>query len=119
MSKSAILRTAFWVVAFVALVMACLPEPPQLPGAPNDKIQHIAAFLALGTLASLAYPETSALRIGVGLSLFGALIELVQAVPALHRNSDPVDWIADSVAAALILVILRWPRARRKVRVDE
>lgn len=113
MSKLAILRTAFWAAALFALVMAALPHPPQLPGAPNDKIQHIAAFLALGTLASLAYPETGAVRIGVGLSLFGALIELVQAIPALHRDSDPLDWIADSAAAAVILVLLRLPLGRK------
>lgn len=116
MSKLAILRTAFWAAALSALVLASLPHPPQLPGAPSDKIQHIAAFLALGTLASLAYPETGAIRIGFGLSLFGALIELVQAIPALQRDSDPADWIADSAAAAVILVLLRWPRGRRPAR---
>jgi len=114
MSKLAILRAAFWAAAFLALVMAAMPEPPQLPGGPNDKFQHIAAFVALGSLASFAYPRASAVKIGLLLSLFGALIELVQAIPALRRDSDPVDWIADTAAAALILIVLRWPHIRRE-----
>jgi hypothetical protein len=43
-----------------------------------------------------------------GLSLFGALIELAQAIPALHRDSDPLDWVADTVACTAVLVALRW-----------
>ena len=119
MNRLTIFRTAFWAAALLALVLALLPQPPQLPGAPSDKIQHILAFLALGTLASFAYPDTGPVRMGVGLSLFGALIEVMQAIPALHRDSDPVDWLADSAAAAVILIILRWPRIRRDERVDE
>jgi len=119
MNRQAILRTAFWFAALLALVMASLPHPPEIPGAPNDKIQHIAAFLALGTLASFAYPRTGSVRIGVGLSLFGALIEIVQAIPALHRDSDPFDWLADSAAAAVILILLRWPRARSHTSAAE
>ena len=33
--------------------MAIIPHPPQLPGAPSDKIQHIMAFLVLGALGIL------------------------------------------------------------------
>ena len=53
------LRTIFWTAMVFAFVMAVLPHPPQLPGAPSDKVQHIAAFLVLGALASFAYPRTS------------------------------------------------------------
>ena len=108
----ATLRTAFWTAALVAFVMAVLPHPPQLPGAPSDKIQHVAAFLVLGALASFAYPKTGPIYLGTGLSLFGAFIELVQYVPSLHRDSDPLDWVADTAAAALMLIFLHWLRTR-------
>ena len=116
MSRTAILRAAFWAAAAFALVMASVPHPPQVPGAPSDKVQHIAAFLTLGLLAAAAYRNTPLIRIGFGLSLFGALIELVQAIPALHRDSDPLDWIADSAAAALILIVIGLLRERRGER---
>ena len=112
--RLAILRLAFWAAAIFAFVMAIIPHPPQLPGAPSDKIQHIMAFLVLGGLAALAYPVSTPLLLGAGLSLFGALIELVQYIPSLHRDSDPVDWIADTVAAAVVLLIIDRLRARRK-----
>ena len=96
-----------------AFVMAVLPHPPQLPGAPSDKVQHIAAFLVLGALASFAYPRTSPVYLATALSLFGAVIEIVQLIPALHRDGDPVDWIADTAAAGLILIFLHWLRTRR------
>ena len=89
--RLAILRLLFWAAALFAFAMAVVPQPPQLPGAPSDKVQHIAAFLVLGGLASFAYPRTSPVYLGTGLSLFGAFIELVQYIPALHRDSDPID----------------------------
>ena len=108
-----IVRTIFWAAAFFAFVMAVLPHPPQLPGAPSDKVQHIAAFLVLGALASFAWPRTGPVYLATALSLFGAVIELVQLIPALHRDGDPVDWIADTAAAALMLIFLHWLRSRR------
>lgn len=109
-------RLLFWAAAIFAFVMAVLPHPPELPGEPSDKIQHMAAFAALGLLGAWAYAGAALLQLLAGLSLFGAFIELVQSVPALHRDSDVKDWIADTVAAALVLLLVRWWRARTRRR---
>ncbi|MEO8455305.1 MAG: hypothetical protein ABI454_09105 [Sphingomicrobium sp.] len=106
-------RLLFWAAATFAFVMAVLPHPPELPGNPSDKLQHVAAFTALGVLGAWAYVEASVLGLLAGLSLFGALIELVQAIPALHRDSDVKDWIADTLACGLVLLLIRWRRARK------
>jgi VanZ family protein len=106
-------RALFWAAACFAFVMAVLPQPPQLPGEPSDKVQHIVAFASLALLGSFAYPRTSLVRLLVSLSLFGALIEVVQAIPALHRDSDVLDWLADTVAVIVVLLLVRWWRARR------
>ncbi|HWJ38418.1 MAG TPA: VanZ family protein [Sphingomicrobium sp.] len=90
--------------------MATLPHPPEVPGEPNDKIQHILAFATLTLLASFAYPQWRIIRVLVGLSMFGALIEVVQAIPALQRDSDVRDWLADTIAVGTVLVALRWWR---------
>ncbi|MEA3067535.1 MAG: hypothetical protein QOK41_942 [Sphingomonadales bacterium] len=105
-------RAAFWAAACFAFVMAVLPHPPQIPGEPNDKVQHIAAFATLALLGSFAYPRAALLRLLAGLSLFGAFIEVVQAIPELHRDSDVLDWLADTAAVAVVLLLVRWWRGR-------
>jgi VanZ family protein len=106
-------RLLFWAAATFAFAMAVVPHPPELPGEPNDKIQHMAAFATLGLLGAWAYGRTSLLQLLAGLSLYGAMIELVQAIPALHRDSDIKDWVADTLAAGLVLLLVRWWRFRR------
>ena len=107
-------RAAFWSAAAIALVAASLPQPPRLPLEPSDKVQHILAFVCLAALAARGWPALSALRLALGLSAFGALIEAAQLIPALHRDSDPRDWLADTLAAAVVLLAIHaWRRARR------
>ncbi|MEA3041665.1 MAG: hypothetical protein QOC65_1154 [Sphingomonadales bacterium] len=106
------IRTAFWAAACFAFVMAVLPRPPHLPGDPSDKVQHILAFAVLTLLAALAYPRVSAWRVGLGLSMFGATIELVQLVPALQRDGDIVDWCADTVSVLFVLSLARLLQGR-------
>lgn len=112
MKEPAAPRLLFWGAAVFSFVMAVVPHPPELPGSPSDKFQHIAAFTVLAGLGAWAYRRTSLLRLAVGLSLFGAFIEVVQAIPALHRDSDVLDWIADTVAASIVLLGIGWWRVR-------
>jgi hypothetical protein len=93
--------------------MAVLPHPPRIPGNPNDKLQHVTAFVTLALLGSFAYPRAALAKLFVGLSLFGAFIEVVQAIPVLHRDSDVWDWAADTAAVAVTLLVVRWWRSRR------
>ena len=108
------LRLLFWAAVLVSLVMALIPHPPQLPGHPSDKIQHVAAFATMGILGSLAYPRLGTLRLIVALSLFGAFIEVAQAIPVLHRDSDPLDWLADTIACTVAVVATSWWVSRRR-----
>ena len=103
-------KALFWAAALFAFIMATLPHPPHVPA--SDKVQHMVAFATLALLGSIAYSRLSTLRLLIGLSLFGAFIEVVQAIPALHRDSDVLDWVADTIAAAVLLLILRWWRTR-------
>ena len=97
--------------------MAVLPHPPMLPGEPSDKIQHIVAFLVLAVLGHFAYPNLKKRKLLLGLMAFGALIEIAQMIPQIHRDSDPLDWLADSAASLTVLAIIAlWGfyRVRRK-----
>jgi VanZ family protein len=110
--RVAILRAIFWIAIVLSFLAAINPQPPQLPGQPNDKVQHIMAFLMLGGLASFAFPRTRLLTLLVALSAFGALIEFTQLIPALHRDGDIRDWIADTGATAVILTFLHMTTGR-------
>jgi len=105
-------RALFWAAALFAFVMAVLPHPPHIPGNPNDKLQHIAAFVTLSLLGSFAYPALALVQLLIRLSMFGAAIEVIQAIPVLHRDSDFWDWVADTVAIGVALLIVRWWRRR-------
>ena len=113
-SGGSLVRALFWAAALFALVMALLPHPPEVPGNPSDKIQHALAFATLGLLGAFAYPRVSALRLIVGLSLFGALIEVAQGIPVLHRDSDVLDWLTDTIACAAVLVPVRLWLVRKR-----
>jgi len=106
-SESLLPRLLFWAATAFAFVMAVIPHPPELPGRPSDKVQHIVAFLVLAGLGRWAYPNIRKREQLLALAGFGALIEMVQAIPALHRDSDPYDWVAD-VAAALTVFVIVW-----------
>jgi hypothetical protein len=107
-------QALFWAAALFALVMALLPHPPDVPGEPNDKVQHIMAFSVLAVLGRIAFPRFATLSLIASLSLFGAVIEILQAIPVLHRDSDPLDWLADTIACTLVLIALRWWAARKR-----
>jgi len=108
------LRAAFWAAAIFAFVMALVPRPPPVPGNPSDKLLHAIAFATLGLLGSFAYPRVRAIWLILSLSLFGALIEILQGTALIHRDRDPFDWVADTIACAAVLLALRWLAARRR-----
>ena len=98
---------AFWLAAAFAVVMAVLPKPPAMPmDGYGDKVEHIIAFATLSFLAVLAFPQASRLRIIERLSFLGALIEVVQSIPALHRDCDIRDWVVDTIAIVVVVAVM-------------
>lgn len=103
------LRALFWALAIFALAMALLPRPPHTPlDRFGDKFEHMVAFATLAGVGAFAWPRRSARLLLLALSAFGAMIEVLQAIPALHRDSDWRDWLADTLAALVALVLARW-----------
>lgn len=107
-------RIGFWLCTVIAVTMAVLPFPPALAiDSYGDKFQHVLAFSVLALLAAFAYPAAPRWRIIERLSFLGALIEVVQSIPALHRDCDIRDWVADTLAVLVViavLAVLRLPR---------
>lgn len=99
--------------AAFAFVMALLPHPPEIPGEPGDKIQHMIAFFTLGALAGAGWRDRRLFVLFAGLACFGAAIELFQAIPALHRDAEVLDWLADMFATAVALGLVQMAIRRR------
>lgn len=95
------------VVALVgAVTMALTPRPPSL-GNIGDKWQHMAAFGTLTILSVAGFPRSPLHRIGERLSFLGALIEVFQAIPAIGRDCDVMDWLADTYVIVGVLIVVR------------
>ena len=102
------LRPLFWLLAGFALLMALLPKPPILPiDRFGDKFAHMLAFAVLAGVANLGWQSIKAWRIALWLSAFGALIEVLQLIPSLHRDSDLRDWLADTAAIVAATLLAR------------
>lgn len=98
----------------VALTMALLPRPPHLPiDRFGDKFEHSLAFVTMAALAVLGFPREPLFRIGERLSFLGAMIEVLQSIPMLHRDCDIRDWIADTIAISVTLGLVALVRRRR------
>ena len=111
-----LMRAAFWIALLGSVVLAIIPQPPDLGTSGfGDKFNHILAFATLTVLACLGFPNAERLRIAERLSFLGAMIEVVQALAVLGRDCDIRDWMADTVAIALALLLMHFllPRLRR------
>jgi len=112
---TALAAPAFWLCLAGALVLALIPHPPELREL-GDKAQHMLAFGTLAFFGAFAFPRFPRLHLAERLSFLGALVEVLQAIPALHRDCDIRDWIADTFAILAVLALLhllRLPRVRR------
>lgn len=99
-------RFLFWSALVFATVMALLPKPPGLPiDSLGDKFEHALAFLVLAFLAQLGFRDAPRWRLAERLSFFGAMIEVAQSIPALQRDCDIRDWIADTAAVVLVTLV--------------
>ena len=116
-NNSALLRlaqAAFFCALVFTFVCAVLPPSHAIQLVPWDKAEHFIAFYGLTGLAAAAFPRRSLLSIAASLSAFGALIEIVQGTPIVHRDMDFWDWAADTLAigAALAPMLLVWWRGQ-------
>ncbi|HWX81091.1 MAG TPA: hypothetical protein VNZ02_13400 [Steroidobacteraceae bacterium] len=109
-------RVGFLAALIFTFYSAVIPSQQALQLAPWDKAEHFIAFYGLTGLAVAAFPKRNLFVIAALLSAFGALIEIVQGLPMVHRDRDFWDWVADTIAiiAAVAPMLLVW--WRRQVR---
>lgn len=102
-------RAAFFVSLVFTLYMALDPAPMPTPTLDSygDKVEHMLAFVTLTGLARLGWTRAPDWLLLERLSFIGALIEVFQAIPSLHRDCDWHDWVADTLAILATLVAIR------------
>jgi hypothetical protein len=104
-------RVAFTVVVLVSFGVLFAPGsdvPPSPPGV--DKLVHGGLFLALAFSGRWAGIRRELLA--VLLPVYAAASELIQAIPALHRDASVGDWLADVVG--VLLGLLLWTLVERR-----
>ena len=99
------LKPLFWAALIFAYAAAVMPAVDAPRIASSDKVEHMIAFFTLALLAALAWRRAAVWRIGLMLAGFGALIEVTQAIPALHRDASALDFLADCAAIVVGLGI--------------
>jgi hypothetical protein len=95
-------RIGFFAACAMALYAALTPpsaHPLQLFG--WDKANHLIAFAVLLALGALGFPRAPLPVLGVAMILYGGAIELLQGLPGVGRDSDPIDLLADGAGAFL------------------
>src|SRR5271154_6245123 len=105
-------QVGFFAALIFTFYSAVIPPKQALQLVPWDKAEHFIAFYALTGLAVAGFPKNRLWVIAVLLSSFGALIEIVQGLPIVHRDRDFWDWVADTIAiiSALAPMLLVWWR---------
>ena len=115
-------KIAFFAALVFTFYSAVIPPAQALQLVPWDKAEHFIAFYALTGLAAAAFPTRHVLLIAALLSGFGALIEVVQGLPIVHRDEDIWDWVADTLAIAAALapmLLVEWRRQSSQVLRSE
>jgi hypothetical protein len=109
-------RLLFLAAMVAAVLFALLPAVDDPFASVWDKLKHAVTFGVLAGVAAFAWRDTPLLRIGERLSFLGALIEVFQSIPALHRDCDPKDWIADTLAIVATLAVVKLSGLREPVQ---
>ena len=110
------LALLFWLLLIVISGLALAPKPPAGADLGWDKLNHLAAFAALGLLARWAWPTQGLLRWLLGLLCYGALLEIAQGLTP-NRQAEWADLLADALGLLLALLLSaswqRWQQGRR------
>jgi len=105
-------RAGFILALLAGLWLALTPlSMPPLASGPWDKVEHAAGFYLVTLVALIAFPAAARWKIALGLLGYGALIEALQAIPALNRSADFADLAADALGIIMALAPT-FPRKR-------
>lgn len=108
-------RTGTVVFAFAVAWFAFTPATGVESGLPWDKANHAVAFLTWTLLAGCGWPRAGVARIAAVMLGLGIAIELIQWLPAIGRDADVWDVVADMVGFAMGWGVLAGLALRRRL----
>ena len=115
MTLDKLFRVLFFAALAFTLFMMLQPHPPRLVfEALGDKAEHAISFGGMALLARFGFRRAPDWLILERLSFLGAMIEVIQAIPSLHRDCDWHDWLADTIGVMVSLGIIRLFRPLKK-----
>jgi VanZ family protein len=104
----------FWGLILIVTALLLVELAPSYSGWPyKDKVEHMAAFAALGILGHLSYPRKS-IWVHSGLVAYGLLMEWMQGAFTLTRTASFYDWAAD-IAGVLLSALAIYLLTKKNV----
>jgi VanZ family protein len=102
------------VLLVLIVIVVCLVPSNEIPGVfeVNDKLSHLAGHATLAIYFAGLVPRPRWWKIFVFLLLLGSAIEVAQYAMHMGREGDPRDVVANSMGAALGLLLARLGLAR-------
>jgi VanZ family protein len=113
-----LLRIGYWLVVAGVFILAVAPLPQAGPPG-SDKVDHFAAFFVLTMGAAVLYVRRPLWLIGALLLAYGGLIEIVQGLPLVGRDSDVLDWLTDAAGIAIAALAAALWGLRARARADK
>ncbi len=96
----------FWTLVAIVSVIMLVELTPKKDGLKYlDKIQHALIFFILTVSGCLAFKQ-KIWAVILGLAIFGAIIEVLQATLTTTRTGDFYDWLADIAGILIGLMII-------------
>ena len=105
-------RLATLIVAVMLAWLAFRPSTGDDVGLPWDKANHCFSFVVLTVLTGCGWPRLTMVRLAAIMLVVGTGIELVQGLPAVGRDADVWDVVADMAGFALGRGVLMLGRRR-------
>lgn len=112
-------RAGTMLFAVAVAGFAFTPSTGVETGLPWDKANHAVAFLTWTLLVGCGWPRAGILRIAAVMLALGTAIELIQGLPAVGRDADVWDVVADMVGFAAGWGLLAAFNLRRALRLTE
>lgn len=112
-SRRGLFRAATVAVAVALAWLAFRPSTGVDGGLPWDKANHFVGFLVLTALTGCGWPALGVGQMAAIMLVAGTGIELVQGLPAIGRDADAWDVVADMAGAGVGWAVLTAGGVRR------
>lgn len=107
-----VFRLATLILSVVLAWLAFKPSTGVDVGLPWDKANHCSSFAVLTVVAGCGWARLTVMRMAAVMLAAGIGIELVQGLPAIGRDADVWDVVADMVGFGVGWAVLRLGRRR-------